>query len=260
MTYTYPDKNDKMTGELISRVSTGDYWKESEDEVLKMCFNRMKEVSWHLDLGCGQGRLIEPFLEYSSSVVGAEPDISRYMYSMEEAKRLSDLFPEKNITVIKGDINSVIESGFVSFDTVLSSHVIQHIPFSMTYDMMKKMSSLIKEGGYLFMTSTYNDSDCDIFTLEIFDDKGKREVKYVTEEDCAEAFGKENILPVAFYTKKRIISMMNSFGMVLDAIRGYHFYYDDHNVRIEDDERLNGANDLSHARDVLYIFRKSGSR
>jgi len=254
--YTYPDINDNLTGELISKVSVNNYWDESEKNVLKMCFEKMTGQGKHLDLGSGQGRLIGPFLSYSSELVAAEPDPSRCEWSKDEAKKLNEESPEKKVTVINGDIKAVISDGHKDFDSILSSHVIQHIPSKMTEDMLKDACSLLKDNGYLFMTCTYNDTDSDRFTIEVFDENGKREVKNVDEDSFGEAFGKTNILPVAFYTKKRVIDLIESFGLSLELIYGYHFYFKDYAVTVEDDIRLNEKKDLSHARDVLYIFRK----
>lgn len=35
MTYTYPDKDDRLTCQLIEKEFDGDYWAESEELVLK---------------------------------------------------------------------------------------------------------------------------------------------------------------------------------------------------------------------------------
>ncbi|MCQ2554263.1 MAG: class I SAM-dependent methyltransferase [Clostridia bacterium] len=255
--YIYPDINDRLTVDLISRVSKGNYWDESEKLVLDMCYEKMNKAGLHLDLGSGQGRLIEPFLSHASMVVAAEPDITRFEYSKKEGERLNSIVNDKEVVTLNGDIDTVTENGFRTFDTALSSHVIQHIPLSMTGDMLRKLSEIINPGGYVFVTATYNNSDTDRFTVERLDDNEKREVEEVSEEEFEKAFHMKNILPVAFYTPSRIIDLMKNLGFFVETVFGYHFYFDDHDTTLEDDIKLNKANDLSHARDVLYIFRKS---
>ena len=41
MTYTYPDKEDKLTCQLIDTEFDGAYWGKSEDEVLRQAEDRL---------------------------------------------------------------------------------------------------------------------------------------------------------------------------------------------------------------------------
>ena len=88
MAYTYPDKNDLLTCQLIDTEFDGAYWAESEAEVLrqaleetdavvKLCREKKKAVSL-LDLGCGMGRLFPVFAAKADLITAAEPDEERF--------------------------------------------------------------------------------------------------------------------------------------------------------------------------------------
>ena len=84
MTYTYPDKEDKLTCQLIDTEFDGAYWGKSEDEVLRQAMEAVDRLVEQkkargqavnlLDLGCGMGRLFTVFAEKADSITAAEPD------------------------------------------------------------------------------------------------------------------------------------------------------------------------------------------
>ena len=71
MTYTYPDKDDRLTCQLIEKEFDGEYWAESEELVLKHAWEELRSLKAKrnisakgapfsvLDLGCGMGRLFD---------------------------------------------------------------------------------------------------------------------------------------------------------------------------------------------------------
>ena len=77
--YTYPDKNDMLTVQLIMGVSEGNYWGESENEILKVALDAADSYKnpRMLDCGCGQGRLLPVFAPHVQSIFALEPDIQR---------------------------------------------------------------------------------------------------------------------------------------------------------------------------------------
>ena len=121
--YTYPDKNDMLTMQLIMGVSEGNYWGESEDEILKVALDTVRsyENPKMLDCGCGQGRLLPVFAPYVQSIFALEPDIERYSFAAAGVAA----HPEYDITIKNDDASSLTDDQ--KFDVVLSSHVLPEI-------------------------------------------------------------------------------------------------------------------------------------
>ena len=70
MNYKYPDKDDRLTIELINTEYDGPYWEKSEAAVLEKAGEAIKALPEKddskrlLDLGCGKGRLIGTFARW----------------------------------------------------------------------------------------------------------------------------------------------------------------------------------------------------
>lgn len=255
MNYKYPDKDDRLTIELINTEYDGPYWEKSEAAVLEKAGEAIKALPEKddrkrlLDLGCGKGRLIGTFARWVDEIVAVEPDSSRFSEAAE-AGALADKLTGKEIDVRNGDITCVEEGSM--FDVVLSSHVIQHITRDMARSMIEQIAAKLEEGGLLILTTTHTARCEDEFFREESKD-GKRVSTSITGEEFDALFGTEGVLPVRIYSEDSVISMAEEAGFKAEDILCYHFK--GHSSAAEDEEACE-AGRKEEARDVLYIFRK----
>lgn len=296
--YTYPDIDDRLTMDLINKVSVSNYWEESENDVLKIILHHLESLDKpadFLDLGSGMGRLMPFFAPLVSTLTAAEPDPLRYAGTAAAAEKLRRHFPEKKICTVCGDINAVTPetgaSGTGIFHAVMNSHVIQHIPMSVTEQMMQGISERTAEGSFLFITTTYCSGPEDRYSMEYFLD-GRRTSERITKAKFEEVFGKTGILPVAFYTPETVRTLAEKYGFEILQIYGYHFSPEDEireefgethapsapnpdpanadcqqknltdtdniNALTVEMDRLRNKNGLlQRARDVLYVLRRT---
>jgi SAM-dependent methyltransferase len=104
-----------------------------------------------LDYGCGVGRLVIPFARRGHAVVGI--DISHGM--LERAKENCDKFNASSVRLLHvSQLDSLAPN---SFDLVHSFIVFQHIPVGRGELILRKLISLIAEGGVGAIHLTYAD-------------------------------------------------------------------------------------------------------
>jgi len=246
--YNYPDRNDKLTIELISKGYDGKYWGESEKNVLNYALSYVESLEKRekmLDLGCAGGRLFETFLPLVGHIDGIEPDPERCAAGMETAKK----FPGR-VTVRNGDISILAPDD--SYDVMLISHILQHIPDSSIYYMLRRAKEAVRDDGLLIVTTTYTDKDETVYTKEYWQD-GKRMCEEVEPEDFDDVFKEKDTLPVRLFAEKHITELFDSYGFKLVGRKFYH--YEEHHS-IGEDEAANTRDDGRGARDIMYIFRK----
>jgi SAM-dependent methyltransferase len=94
-----------------------------------------------LDYGCGVGRLIVPFAKRSQAVFGI--DVSPSM--LEQARKNCDKFDVPWARLERVDKLDSLK--LASFDLVHSYIVLQHIPVARGERILRKLISLIAEGG-----------------------------------------------------------------------------------------------------------------
>lgn len=259
MTYTYPDRNDRLTCQLIDTEYDGTYWGESEAEVLRQALeetdilvdalrNRNQSISL-LDLGCGMGRLFSVFAEKADRIIAAEPDEERCAAAVAAAEKVSG---ETGIPVkvFHGDASVLPQDEKYNF--IVSSHVMQHITCGMAADLMSTMAARLKPHGLLIMTTTYTNGEDDLFFRESWKD-GKRFNEATDREGFNRTFGTEGVLPVRMFAEQSILTLAEAENLELVRMSRYH--YQQHHRAAEDLE-ANMSGDGAGARDVMYIFRK----
>jgi 2-polyprenyl-3-methyl-5-hydroxy-6-metoxy-1,4-benzoquinol methylase len=96
-----------------------------------------------LDLGCGRGWLTNLLSQYGS-VLGIEP-VGKVV---EYAKKI---FPKSHF--LKGTTTDLIKEYSSSFDLIVSSEVIEHIPDSEKKQFAQEINVLLKKGGFLIITT-----------------------------------------------------------------------------------------------------------
>jgi SAM-dependent methyltransferase len=105
-----------------------------------------------LDYGCGVGRLVVPFASRSQEVVGVDVSPSMLEVARENCKRLG----ANSVSLLHA--NELDSLAPASFDLVHSYIVFQHIPVARGELILRKLISLIAEGGMGAIHLTYADS------------------------------------------------------------------------------------------------------
>ena len=91
-----------------------------------------------LDVGCGQGFLLEPLADLADEAVGVDLDEA----ALDGAARR--LVGRDNVTLVQGDVLTDDLGG--PFDAVLSVAVLHHVPLT---DGLERMKALVAPGGVL---------------------------------------------------------------------------------------------------------------
>ena len=261
MTYTYPDKDDRLTCQLIEKEFDGEYWAESEALVLEQAREELRSLKEKrnssgkvtpfsvLDLGCGMGRLFGEESAVADEITAAEPDVDRFAAAEEEGRKVSQ-WANIPVTVINGDASALPREK--RYSAVISSHVLQHITCNMAAEMMRELVSRLEPEGILVMTTTYTEGEEDRFFCESWEgDSRKSEI--IDKERFDSLFGTEGILPVRMFAVNSIVSMAEAEGLELLRISRYHYQ---HHHSAAEDEEANLSGDFEGARDIMYIFRK----
>lgn len=259
MGYTYPDKNDMLTCQLIDTEFDSKYWGESEKEVLRQALeevdrqierNRKQGTEMSLlDLGCGMGRLFPVFAEKADRIMAAEPDLERMTAAKEAAVQVS-MASGVPIEVLHGDAG-VLPKG-EKYNIIVSSHVMQHITCGMAADLMHTMAARLKPHGLLIMTTTYTDGMEDLFFRESWKE-GHRCNEATDRDGFNQTFGTEGVLPVRLFAAQSILHLADEANLELVRMSRYHYQ---HHHTADEDIEANLSGQGEGARDVMYIFRK----
>lgn len=266
MAYTYPDRQDRLTCQLIETEYDGAYWGESEDAVLEQakaaiatCREGQKggwaeeEISM-LDAGCGLGRLFSVFCgESVDRITAVEPDLERYTAAAEEGSRMNaQMGPEgpAMVKVIHGDCSAAPEDE--RYQVVLSSHVLQHITRGMAQELMGEMADRLRPKGLLIVTTTCTDGKEDQFFRESWKEGGRYE-EPIDGATFDETFGTDGVLPVRIFAIDTVKTMAERCGLSCIKTSAYHFKG---HHRVAEDRLANEAEQIGGARDMMYLFIK----
>ena len=115
-----------------------------------------------LDFGCGVGRLTIPLSAVSKQVVGVDASPSMLREAAKNAKEAG----AETIEFLLADDN-LSTLGSEGFDFINSFIVFQHIPVDRGYHLLRRLLSLLNEGGIGTLHFTYSTPppDC-AFTLK----------------------------------------------------------------------------------------------
>lgn len=247
--YTYPDKHDALTVEMINKEYDGAYWAKSEEEFLADALATIDTIEGErklLDLGCGLGRLFATFAPHVNKIQALEPDAQRY----SEATKAAAAFDGK-VSIKHGDL-SVLKDDTQRFHVVLMSHILQHIKEETIIGMLEDLEAKTEKDALLIVTTTYTDAEKDLYFKEFWAD-GQRVTEQIDKDGFDAAFDVGEALPVRMFAKESIKKLFDRHGFELAKTQYYH--YEDHHD-IAEDIFANEANIGEGARDVLYIFRK----
>lgn len=165
MTYSYFDTSEKgMTNFVRTYEPFPGYWASSERYVLKRAVDRFirtkKTRDTLLDLGCGEARLGPVFYPHFSHIIGIDPGAKR-IYNAK--KKVSARLLRKT-TFITDDFMDVTLPK-QTFDTIVCSHVIQHVPNTYLTPWFDKMYEILKPNGLLFLMTSIHQSDEDEYVI-----------------------------------------------------------------------------------------------
>lgn len=161
MKYTYPDNSDNFTiSAFANKEPFPTYSQKSESfflEKVKSTLGTKKNTM--LDLGSGEGRLADYFIDYFNKIVLLEPDKSRMLV----AKRRLSKYHQNKRNIFEYINQSFLNANFGKrkFDVILCSHVIQHVPSTHVEKILKKISNLLTDNGLLVLSTCINNNDSD---------------------------------------------------------------------------------------------------
>ena len=256
--FTYPDVNDALTVELIDSSFNSRYWEESERNVLNYAkeymagsFDRELKKLSHLDLGCGEGRLIPEFAEMEASVTGLDPDSVR----LERAKETVSEKELKNVLLFNDYSSSFLEKfPETCFDTVLCSHIFQHISHDITAGILEDLGKMTSEDSVIIITTTFAAGEENIYSKEYFSE-GKRVSEITDISGFEEAMGNVGTLPVCRFSRSYFEKLLKEKGFETVYFAAYHF--EDADEASQDRQLNQSQENLSKARDAFYIVKKS---
>lgn len=118
-------------------------WNKIKSIIEKLDINSFIEINI-LDLGCGRGWLTNLLNQYGSAQ-GIEPVSSVVEYG-------KSLYPHLKLT--SGNASEFLErEPQTKFQLIVSSEVIEHIPFENKNEFAQQISLLLKTNGYLIITT-----------------------------------------------------------------------------------------------------------
>ncbi len=97
-----------------------------------------------LDIGCGLGRTIRPFLEYNCKIVGIEHD--EYAINFLKSNQAY-----QKVELIHGSFDLSLV-GERKFDIIVAYNSIYHCKYNEMFKIIDQLKSILNEGGHLLLT------------------------------------------------------------------------------------------------------------
>ncbi len=125
-------------------------WARISALIEKIVAGQPAEKPWRiLDVGCGRGWLTNLASKFGESE-GVEPVAA-------VAAQARKLFP--HLRFIAGNTDTVLDApDFQSYDLVLASEVIEHVPREQQSEFVRKLRRLLKPGGHVILTTPRGES------------------------------------------------------------------------------------------------------
>jgi 2-polyprenyl-3-methyl-5-hydroxy-6-metoxy-1,4-benzoquinol methylase len=233
------------------------YWSSSEKWILKNIHQTIENggVSNYslLDAGCGEGRLFTEFINYTSKIIGIEPDKQRY----ENALRcVRENHLENKVQVINASLeNTHLQD---KFDVVLSSHIIQHISTDHVETHLTKLAQATKDNGFLIINTNVSNRKDEYFIKGLIEEDAVKEPE-ITQKEFNELTSKTGQLPVHMFNRDKVCEYMLSIGFDLVDMKVFHVEKEAQNLYQDNtDQTVNDEPDLfrKYGRDICFIFRK----
>ncbi len=217
--YSYPDAEDKITASMISeREHAKGSWDRSEQRILELIERYMKKSpgSWLLDAGCGTGRLLPYFQVYFDKILAIDRDAAQIV----KAKALARKFRFENKVVFK--VASMLNLTWPreSIDSIICSHLIQHIATYKVPQVIMKTRALSKLNGTLFLITTHGKED--YFAKAYLKRHTLFEEIISQGEFDSLVENKNGILPIRFFSKRTIQRILQESGFFVSAFSLFH--------------------------------------
>jgi 2-polyprenyl-3-methyl-5-hydroxy-6-metoxy-1,4-benzoquinol methylase len=168
--YLYIDINDaKLQRDIKLYEPYPGYWNKSDrwirDEIIKSINKyRKKEKNINiLDIGCGDGTMVDALTANNDNIYIIEPDKNRYEKAKIRLRHKSQAIKSYSL-----DPFLVAAEGFNDnfFDIILCSHVIQHINTDEAKMFMSAIYKKLKSGGLFFLLNPISKSKWDEYVVE----------------------------------------------------------------------------------------------
>ena len=261
-TYHYPDINDKLTKTLIkTKEPYANYWQTSEKTILKEIEERIKNhpmssCSWLLDAGCGTGRLLPEFQKYFSQILAIDPDCTQ----IEKAKQTVRNHGFEDKVTFKVASAEQLEWEKESIDVILLSHIIQHVSTDTIQKILSRFHEILKQNGLLFLMTTHSRKNNDYYVKEMLV-KSRVVERRVNEQEFNSLINNtQNILPVHFFSKKNITTVLAKNGFKVLDFRTYHILSRSKLLALplNRDDAVNATDQMKtkSGRDILLISHK----
>lgn len=145
-------KRSNLTPEAVSEFfeSGRDHVRHVTDVFASLSGKKTERFGSVLDFGCGTGRLVIPFAAIADNVTGVDVSASMLAEAGENLKR----FKTENVELIES--NSLESLQDRKFSLVHSFIVLQHIPVTRGYTLIRDLLNLIDDGGYGMIHITYS--------------------------------------------------------------------------------------------------------
>lgn len=151
-------------------------------------------------MGCGGGRLLPWLGKYALNCTAIEPDSERLAIAKETYPDVS--FEEASIDEHEG-----------SYDLVLCSHVLQHVPSDRVAPTLQKLRNLTKPDGTLILLYSRSTSGQDEYSLDTLRRQQTRSLK-VDEYQFNEELrvGSTDVLPIHYFDPDALKQMGEEIG------------------------------------------------
>ncbi len=222
--YVYPDYNDEITIKMIDEkesINGIGYWQKSEKRILDIMKKQIakyiiKDNTWFLDAGCGDGRLLPEFEKYFDNILLIDPDKHR----LDSAKRLVNrLNLSKKVKCKTLSIESIESKQ--KFDVILCNHVIQHVHTDNVKKILEKFYKILKKEGLLFINTCNSTKKEDYFVKQFIKDSKTFEVIIRKEEFNSLVYNKK-ILPIHFFDKDNLINLLKNLNFNVLDFKKFH--------------------------------------
>lgn len=216
--YSYPDEGDSLVDTWIKRNEPYlGYWREDSNEFIFNFFLSELDSDCErvLDVGCGTGELFSFYVEKFDEVVALEPDQER----LQEARRVAENEDWEHIQ-FRNEMLQEVGLQKSSFDAVICSHVIQHIPTGEIETFVSEIERVLRDNGVLALMAAYKRPFEPRFVKTVSSQQGTED-KAINQEEFNRLTSNEgNVLPTHNYSISEIEKLLDSFE--IQEIKLYH--------------------------------------
>jgi SAM-dependent methyltransferase len=213
VSYLYPDRGDALTSNGVRSMGDAfrEYYEISEQRVLSRFTALLRGHEHLLDVGCGDGRLVNVYADQVAHVVLNDADLTRLAIARAKvaalgAKAVVDERPLHNLDQ--------------HFDVVLCSHVIQHLAAE---QFVPQLASVTKPGGLLALSTAYA-LHGDGFCVESFVEAGQPQSRYISRTRFDSLCGSPTPgqLPTRYFAGLELRQLLERSEFEVLELRAYH--------------------------------------